>query len=107
MSGKAIDSQGLPVEEAEVSLHIDGSSEAEFHTNTNHDGIFLLDLPGIDLISLSIEITHPHFKTTNWSASPEEIEFIEAGASIRVPDLQLERKLTIGFWVATLVFATS
>ncbi len=105
LSGMVIDSQGLPIEEAEVEAYINGSSEAEFHTQTNHDGVFLLDLPANDLTSIKLEITHPHFKTTTWTASPEEIEFIESGASVRVPDLQLERQLTTGFWVATLVFA--
>lgn len=105
ISGRIIDSQGLPVGEAEVFLLINGAEESDYHTQSNHDGVYLLDIPAENVISLVLEIDHPHFATHIWSASDEEIGYIEDGAAIRVPDIQLERKLTTGFWVATLVFA--
>ena len=106
VSGKIIDSQGLPIEEAEVLLKVNGIEEPEFHTESNNDGVFLLDIPANTVNSLDIEISHPHFKSFTWSANQEEIGFIEDGAAIRVPDIQLDRKLTLGFWVATLVFVS-
>ena len=105
ISGRVIDAQGLPVGEAEVLLLINGTEETDFHTQTNHDGVYLLDFSAKNVISLDLEIDHPHFTTHIWSASDEEIGYIEDGAAIRVPDIQLERKLTAGFWVATIVFA--
>jgi Na+/H+ antiporter NhaD/arsenite permease-like protein len=104
LSGKAIDMQSLPVGDVKVSLQINGEHEKTYHAETNHDGIYLLDFPVENILSLELEITHPHFKTSTWKASEEEIDFIENGADIRVPDIQLERKLTSGFWVATIVF---
>ena len=106
VSGRIIDSQGLPVKEAEVYLIVNGSEESEYATSTNHDGVFLLDFPVESVFSLDIEIIHPHYKIYHWNANQEDIRFIEGGAAIRVPDIQLERKLTAGFWVATLVFAS-
>jgi Na+/H+ antiporter NhaD/arsenite permease-like protein len=104
LSGRIVDPQGLPVEGAEVVLRFDNRIDAEFQTETNHDGVFLLDFPVAEPAILELEITHPHFKSTTWSASPDEVALIVEGASLRVPDIQLERKLTIGFWIATLVF---
>ena len=105
ISGRIIDAQGLPVGKAVVLLLINGAEESDYHTQTNHDGVFLLDIPAKNVISLDLEIKHPHFATHIWSANDEEIGYIEDGAAIRVPDIQLERKLTGGFWVATFVFA--
>jgi Na+/H+ antiporter NhaD/arsenite permease-like protein len=104
LSGKVIDPQGLPVGEAEVILLINGAHDSNHHTETNHDGVYLLDFPADEVTALELEIHHPHFNTSGWQANPEEIEFISEGADIRVPDIQLERQLTAGFWVATIVF---
>ena len=105
ISGRVIDSQGLPVGEAEVLLLIN-SEETDFHTQTNSDGVYLLDFSVDHVNSLDLKIDHPHFIAHIWRASLEEIHYIEDGIAIRVPDIQLERKLTTGFWVATIVFAT-
>jgi len=106
LSGKIIDSQDLAVNEAKVSLVINGTHETDYHAETNLDGVYLLDFRVENIESLELEITHPHFKTGTWKASEEDIGFIGEGASIRVPNIQLERKLTIGFWIATIVFVT-
>jgi len=104
LSGRVIDAQGLPVSEAEILLQINGDEELEFSTGTNHDGVYLLDFPTENIVSLALEISHPHFKAATWQATQGEIGFIDEGADIRVPDILLERQLTAGFWVATLVF---
>jgi Na+/H+ antiporter NhaD/arsenite permease-like protein len=105
LSGKVIDPQGLPVGKAEVALYLNDGQESEYHAETSHEGVYLLDFPAKAVESLKLEISHPHFKTSTWNASEAEIVFIEEGADIRVPDIELERKLTPGFWVATIVFA--
>jgi len=105
ISGKIIDSQGIPVSDAEIVLIVNGTSFPDSTAKTNHDGIYLIDFPAEGSASLSLEISHPHFKTGNWSATREEISFLNDGADIRVPDFEIERKFTAGFWVATIVFA--
>jgi len=64
LSGKVIDSQGLPVNEAKVSLVINGTHETDYHTETNLDGVYLLDFRVENIESLELEITHPHFNHT-------------------------------------------
>jgi Na+/H+ antiporter NhaD/arsenite permease-like protein len=104
LSGKLIDAQDLPISDAEVSLFINGEIDEDHHATTNRDGVYLLDFPIKDIVSLELEFSHPHFKSYNWKASEQEIDLIDKGASIRVPDIELERNLTSGFWVATIVF---
>jgi len=104
LTGRVIDAQGLPISEAKITLYVDGPQRAEFHTETGHDGLFLLDFYASDLDELIIEVRHPHFDPTSWRPSVDELELIRAGAAQRVPDIELERKLTPGFWIATVVF---
>jgi Na+/H+ antiporter NhaD/arsenite permease-like protein len=105
LSGRVVDPQGLPVEGAEVSLHIIGVSETVYETETNHDGVFLMDFPIKEAFSIRIEIHHPHFETQSWSPTETEMQLVESGGDIRIPDIQIERKLTLGFWIAAAVFA--
>ena len=104
ISGRVVDTQGMPVSEAEITLLLNGLHDTEFLSKTSHDGIFMMDFFADELNSLDIEISHPHFKTSTWSPTVEEIKLFRQGFAIRVPDIQLERKLTPGFWVATIVF---
>lgn len=105
LTGKVLDSQGMPIPEAQVSLYINGSEETCLYAESDHDGVYLLDFSNENVQSITLEITNPHFLDYTWNAGEDEIAHINAGAAIRVPDIQLERRLTIGFWMATLVFA--
>ena len=104
LSGKVLDKQGLPVQEANISLYLNESQETHFHTESDEYGIYLLDFPDGNVQTIRIEISHPHFSPYTWNASRDDLANIKDGAAIRIPDIQLDRKLTIGFWVATLVF---
>ncbi len=61
LSGKVIDTQGLPVGDAEIVLYINDAQDSDFHTETNHNGVFLLDFHVDEIAALELEITHPHF----------------------------------------------
>jgi len=104
LSGKVIDAQGLPINEVEVSILINGVSEEDYQTSTNEDGIFLLDFQYENLDLVELVISHPHFKAATWEASDEEIRLLEVGAALRIPNIQLDRELTIGFWIASIIF---
>jgi Na+/H+ antiporter NhaD/arsenite permease-like protein len=104
LTGRITDPQGLPISEASVSLYVNDSREAIVHSETNHDGVFLVDITSTPIDSMKLEISHPHFQDQFWDASDEQMSYIKQGASIRIPDIELERKLTAGFWIATIVF---
>ena len=103
--GWLLDAQGQPVQNAEVAIHVDGHKEAIAVAESQGDGSFVLDLPEGRFETLVVEISRPHFDPQVWTATPDELESLRQGMTIRLPDITMERRITLGFWVATLTFA--
>ena len=104
LTGRLVDLQGQPIQEAKIWVFIDDHSSPDYEFETNHDGVFLFDFPAGDLIDLRLEMSHHHFQTVSWDASEEVLEALRDGTALRVPDIEMERRITVGFWSATLVF---
>ena len=115
LAGRVMDPQGEPVRGAKVSLVLDGtrfgaSAEDEYAPHlaeSQPDGTFVVDLPAGEagaIETLVLEISHHHFKSLEWEAGDDEIARLNRGESLRLPDVELSRRLTAGFWVATLTF---
>jgi Na+/H+ antiporter NhaD/arsenite permease-like protein len=113
--GRVNDPQGEPVRGAKVSLVLNGtplgaSTEDEDVpplAESQPDGAFAVDLPAREvgtIETLVLEISRPHFSSLKWEAKSEEIARLNRGESLRLPDIELSRRLTAGFWVATLTF---
>ena len=103
--GWLLDAQGQPVQNAEVAIHVDSHREAIAVAESQGDGSFVLDLPEGRFETLVVEISRPHFDPQVWTATPDELESLRQGMTIRLPDITMERRITLGFWVATLTFA--
>ena len=43
-------------------------------------------------------------RQVNWEASTEQIARLNQGESLRLPDIELPRRVTVGFWVASITF---
>jgi Na+/H+ antiporter NhaD/arsenite permease-like protein len=104
IAGRLLDPLGEPIHEAEVAVFVNGSSEPAADTISQEDGSFLLDLPSAQFRSVMVEVVRPHFETQELHLEPSKIAQLNAGFSIRLDDIQLDRKITLGFWVATLSF---
>ncbi len=110
LSGRVVDLQGEPVRG--VVLHVilngqgaeSGEHEAE-SPETQPDGSFVIDLPAGDVASIKLELLRSHFHSTTWEASPEEVAQLNENGSFRLDDVTMERRVTAGFWVASLTFA--
>lgn len=106
LTGRLLDAQNQPVQGAEVILREGADAKPVSLTESQHDGTFVLDLPDRQFTPpLFIEIDRSHFE-------PQEIEIetrnavrLNSGESLRLPDIELSRRITPGFWVATLTFA--
>ncbi len=105
VSGRLLDPQGQPVRGAELVMR-EGQSQAAIATGeSQHDGYFVLDLPDRPLSpELVIEIERAHFRSQETELEAEDVTRLQAGESLRLPDIELARHITPGFWVATLVF---
>ncbi len=105
VSGRVVDSQGQPVREAQVALYLNGEAEPHAHQDTDHAGTFVLDVPDLPVASVDLVVIRPHFASVTWSAGDDELSLLNQGASVRLPDLVLERRVTPGFWIALVAFA--
>jgi len=102
--GWVIDPLGEPVQNAAVSMYADGTKEPIAVAESQGDGEFALELPEVPFETLSVEVSRPHFHSQTWSPTPDELELLSQGVTIRLPDITMERRITLGFWVATLTF---
>lgn len=104
LAGRVVDFQGQPVDRATVALYINGESDPRANGETQRDGSFVLDLPDEPVDRVRLEIRHPHFHPMSWEARWAELRELNDGFAVRLPDIVLERRLTAGFWIATVVF---
>jgi len=105
LSGRLLDPQGQPVHGAEVLVREEAGAEPIAKAESQHDGTFVVDLPaGQFSPPLIIKIDRPHFQSLETELEPEDVTRLNAGESLRLPDIKLARHITPGFWVATLTF---
>jgi Na+/H+ antiporter NhaD/arsenite permease-like protein len=106
ITGRVLDPQGLPVFEAEVKVYVDDEDEPFQETLAQEDGYFVVEIPvGTPKQMLRIDISRHHFKTYTYRAEGEDLALLLEGESILLPDVELERRITMGFWVAAACFA--
>jgi len=68
----------------------------------------VIDLPAEEIgqiENLTVGLSRPHFEPVSWEASSEQIVLLNSGESLRLPDLEIERRITVGFSVASATFA--
>jgi Na+/H+ antiporter NhaD/arsenite permease-like protein len=112
LTGRLIDPQGEPIEDAEIELILNGNADDQNAKDppveSQPDGTFVIDLP-IEIIgtveTLELDISRAHFDSLLWQAAPKDIERLNQGESLRLPDLELSRRVTAAFWVAAVTFA--
>ena len=104
LAGRVIDFQQQPVKRARIVLYLNGKDEPYTEGESQRNGTFVLDLPDGPVDRVRLEISHPHFRTAVWEATWADLERLNNGSAVRLPDIVLERQLTVGFWVATLTF---
>jgi Na+/H+ antiporter NhaD/arsenite permease-like protein len=104
LSGRLVDSLGEPIHDAEVAAFVDGSEKPVAEAVSQVDGSFLLDLPSVEFKTLVVVIDRTHFQPLELRLGTAEVARLNACDSVRLPDLELERRITPGFWVATLSF---
>ncbi|MGD8624365.1 MAG: SLC13 family permease [Anaerolineae bacterium] len=104
LSGRVIDALGEPVHDAEVRVLVNGQEVSIAETTSQENGVFVLDLPAQTFRSLAVEIGRPHFWPQEMALDEPALARINVGEPLRLPDVELARRITPGFWVATLSF---
>jgi Na+/H+ antiporter NhaD/arsenite permease-like protein len=111
ITGEVVDPQGEPIRGAEVHLSTSGTDQevvGNLIPETQPNGTYVINLePRIAdaLQSLSLQLARPHFETVDYELTESQIQELHNHESIRVPTLTMKRRITAGFWVASLTFA--
>jgi len=105
LAGQVLDSQGQPVRGAEVVVREGRSGLPIALAKSQPDGGFIADLPQRQFsIYMILEVSRSHFASQEVALSTEQVMRLNAGESLHLSDIHLERDITPGFWVAALVF---
>jgi Na+/H+ antiporter NhaD/arsenite permease-like protein len=103
----AINGTPVAAPEGEAGGHSPARDEPAGRAESQPDGTFVLPVPD-ELVgtieSASIQVSRSHFTLGEWEVGEGLIDSLNQGESVRLPDWELERELTAGFWVATLTF---
>jgi len=102
VTGRLLDPQGQPVSNAHVII-LDGE-ETIGEAESNADGSFLVDVERLPWHNVTVHVSHPHFHDQEWHSSPEELQALRDNGSLHLPDLTMERRVTVGFWIAAFTF---
>ena len=103
ISGRIQDAQGQPVDEAVVIARLANESEPLAEAVSHENGNWELLLPTVPNQPVNIEISRPHFNTHFLTIGEADlVEVLDSGLWVGV--IQLERHISAGFWIATVVF---
>ena len=102
--GEVLDSQGVPVVDAEIKAVTSQQEESIAEAQSQEDGTWVLTFPEIPLSDLQIEIAHPHFSTQHIELQESELRTLNQDDIYQLESVVLDRRISAGFWVATFVF---
>jgi len=104
LAGRLLDPQGQPVHGAEVVVR-EGNRQPVAVAESQANGGFIANLPSRPFSPpLTVEIARSHFESQEIELEADMVAHLNAGESLHLPDIELARRITPGFWVATLTF---
>jgi Na+/H+ antiporter NhaD/arsenite permease-like protein len=104
ITGSVYDRQGQPVVDAQVTLRSTYENDSLAEAATQPDGRFALSRPESIPDTLMVHIQRVHFKETSIELDATAVKNLKDGQSIVLPDTTLLRRISLAFWIATLVF---
>ena len=105
ITGQLVDTQGQPIAGAEIVL----SPAADGHeplavAESQENGTWALELAEAPQRPVMVVIERPHFATISFALDGEQMAQLAANQTISLGDVELARRMTAGFWVATIIF---
>lgn len=98
------DTQGNPIEEAQVSLTTGPETEPFRESESHEGGAFTINLDSEVPDSITVHVDRAHFEPLSFELSSQQIETLNRRSSIALTDISLERHIGVAFWIATLIF---
>ncbi|GAB4445950.1 MAG: ArsB/NhaD family transporter [Anaerolineae bacterium] len=88
-----------------MKVYVDDQETPIAEAVSQHDGHFVADIPiNLPDQSLRLDIERAHFKPHTYVATGDDLALLREGRTIRLPDIILERRVTVGFIFATAAF---
>ncbi|MFQ5352652.1 MAG: SLC13 family permease, partial [Candidatus Binatia bacterium] len=103
--GQINDSQGQPIEGAEITALTGPDHEPIAGADSQPDGGFILVLSPILFDSLTLRVERAHFEPVDIQLQRGELESLRAEGTITLAPTTLQRKIEASFWIATGIFA--
>lgn len=104
ITGQLVDTQGQPVQEAHISAKLPGAREPLVEADSQEDGSWTIILPQVPPNDLLIEIDRPHFASQIVALRSQQLDELTTTNTYNLGTITLERRITAGFWVSTIVF---
>jgi hypothetical protein len=105
ITGQLVDTRGQPVASAEIVLSsADDGDEPLALVESQEDGTWALELAEAPQRPVTVVIQRPHFTTASFTLDGEDLAQLAANQTISLGDVELTRRVTAGFWVATIIF---
>jgi Na+/H+ antiporter NhaD/arsenite permease-like protein len=104
VTGSVHDRQGQPVVGAQVTISAAHENNPLAEAMTQPDGRYALSLPELVSQRLTVHIERAHFKETSIELEAAAIGSLRNGQAAVLPDTTLLRRVSLAFWIATLVF---
>jgi Na+/H+ antiporter NhaD/arsenite permease-like protein len=105
VTGRLADPQGQAVHGAHVVVLDDDAGHEVGEGESHSDGSFSIRLQPFEGDRLAVRIIRPHFHSIEWVPTAEDVAELRTRGSLHVPDLELERRITPGFFIAAFTFA--
>jgi Na+/H+ antiporter NhaD/arsenite permease-like protein len=104
ITGFIHDRQGTAVQGAQVSLLSPGLAAPMAESLTQPDGRFTLAFTEIPAGELSVRVAREHFRELDLPLDGATMQALRTGGSAVLPEITLLRRISLSFWIATLVF---
>ncbi len=104
LTGEVEDPQGEPITGATVSLYSSNAEEPIAEATTQTNGRFALAVPLSGRTPDRLRIERPHYRLYRWTLSSQQVASLSSGVPVSLPTIQLERNITVAFWLAAAIF---
>jgi Na+/H+ antiporter NhaD/arsenite permease-like protein len=104
VTGSVYDQQGQPVVDAQVTISAGHESNTLAEATTQPDGRYTLLLPEAISQTLTVHIQRAHFEDESIVLDADAIQSLRNGPAVVLHDTTLRRRVSLSFWIATLVF---
>ena len=104
ITGRLADLQGQPVVAAEVSAHLPGEDEPLAEAESQEDGSWTLLLQSVPDSPLTVRVERHHFDMEEIEFGTAKLAQLAETSSFSTGELSMARRITPGFWAATLIF---